>query len=88
MLQFSRALRSEVKKKGIGVTIVCPGPVDTEFLKIANAGMKQKTMKKLVMVQPSVVVSKALRDAKAGKMLSIYGLSMKAVYCFSKLIGG
>lgn len=88
VLNFSRALRAEVKNLGIEVTIVCPGPVDTQFLEICNAGMKQKPLKKLVTVQPSVVVAKALRDAKKGKMLSIYGIAMKVVYWFSKLIGG
>ncbi len=29
---FSRALREELKKRKIGVTAVCPGPMETEFL--------------------------------------------------------
>lgn len=86
VLRFSRALRAEVKERNIIVTIVCPGPVDTEFLEISNAGKEQKPMKKLVTAKVEPVVAKALRDAKAGKELSIYGLPMKAVYIASKIL--
>lgn len=86
VLSFSRALRAELKEKGILVTIVCPGPVDTEFLEISNAGKEQKAMKKLVTVKVESVVAKALRDAKFGKELSIYGLPMKVVYIASKIL--
>ena len=36
VMSFSRALRSEVRKKGITVTCVCPGPVDTAFFEGAE----------------------------------------------------
>ncbi len=88
VFSFSRALRAELCKTqpGVVVTIVCPGPVDTEFLTLCNAGQEQKTMKKLVTVSVEPVVKKALRDAKAGKELSIYGFPMKAVYFVSKVL--
>lgn len=86
VLSFSRALRAELKEKGILITIVCPGPVDTEFLEISNAGKEQKAMKKLVTAKVEPVVAKALRDAKFGKELSIYGLPMKVVYIASKIL--
>lgn len=86
VLSFSRALRAELLRQGIGVTIVCPGPVDTEFLTISNKGNNQKFLKKLTTVKPEPVVAKALRDAKRGKELSIYGLPMKAVYAASKVL--
>ena len=40
VLSFSKALRQEISKQGICVTTVCPGPVDTEFLRICNKGKK------------------------------------------------
>lgn len=86
VLNFARALRAELKESGIIVTTVCPGPVDTEFLSISNAGQEQKPMKKLVTANVEPVVAKALRDAKAGKELSIYGLPMKAVWVASKIL--
>lgn len=86
VLSFTRALRAEVKDKGIKVTAVCPGPVDTEFLTISNEGRKEKKLKKLVTVNPKVVAIKALRDAKEGKELSIYGVPMNAVYIAAKVL--
>lgn len=86
VLSFSKALQAEVKEQDITVTAVCPGPVDTEFLTLSNAGKEEKPLKKLVTVKPEPVVQKALRDAKDGKEISIYGLPMKAVYAASKLL--
>lgn len=35
---FSEALRAELRGAGVSVTALCPGPVDTEFNDVANAG--------------------------------------------------
>lgn len=86
VLSFSRALHAELKGNGIIVTAVCPGPVDTEFLDICNAGRDEKTSKQFVTVRPEPVVAKALRDAKAGRELSVYGMPMKMVHLAAKLL--
>lgn len=86
VLSFSRALHAELKEKGIRVTAVCPGPVDTEFLDICNAGRNEKPLKQLVTVSPEQVVAKALRDAKAGKEISVYGMPMKAIRLAAKFL--
>lgn len=86
VLSFSRALHAELKDKGITVTAVCPGPVDTEFLDICNAGREAKPLKQYVTVKPEPVVEKALRDAKAGRALSVYGMPMKLVHLAAKLL--
>ena len=86
VLSFSQALNAELKKKGITVTAVCPGPVDTEFLTISNRGKAQKPIKKLVTEKAESVVLKALQDAKAGKAVSVYGFPMKAVHVLSKFV--
>lgn len=86
VISFSRALRFELKEKGIQVTAVCPGPVDTEFLEISNGVGIKNPLKEFTMVRPDVVVSKALRDAKAGKGISVYGIPMKAVHIAGKLM--
>lgn len=36
IMNFSRSLRFELKKQGINVTALCPGPMKTEFLPIAG----------------------------------------------------
>jgi hypothetical protein len=38
VLSFSEALHSELKPRGIRVTVLCPGPVPTEFAERAGAG--------------------------------------------------
>lgn len=86
ILNYSLSLYSELREKEIYVTTVCPGPVDTEFLKISNDGNPQKPLKKLVTVSPTSVAYKALVDSKKRKILSIYGLPMKIVQLFSRTV--
>lgn len=85
VLNLSRALRMELKEKGIYLTTVCPGPVNTEFLMLCNGQKEQKWYKKLVTVEARPVVHQALVDAKKKKALSIYGIPMKVVYGISHL---
>ena len=84
VLSFSRALRQEVRKKGISVTAVCPGPVNTEFFEAAGSVIAPA--KKRFLVESEDVVRKALKDAKAGKELSVYGTSMKLVHLAGKIL--
>jgi short-subunit dehydrogenase len=84
VLSFSRALRQEVKGKGITVTAVCPGPVNTEFFEAA--GSEIAPAKKRFLVESKDVVQKAMKDAKAGKELSVYGFSMKLVHMAGKVL--
>ncbi|MBR1599149.1 MAG: SDR family NAD(P)-dependent oxidoreductase [Lachnospiraceae bacterium] len=88
VLSFSRALNAELKDDGITVTAVCPGPVETEFLKKCNGDKEEKPLKKKVKVLPAPVVRKALIDAKTGKDISVYGVPMKLVHVASKLVPG
>lgn len=84
VLSFSRALGQEVRSRGITVTAVCPGPVNTEFFQAA--GSEIAPAKKRFLVESNDVVRKALKDAKAGKELSIYGTSMKLVHLAGKIL--
>lgn len=86
VLSFARALNAELKDDGITVTAVCPGPVETEFLKKCNGDKEEKLLKEKVKVLPAPVVRKALIDAKAGKDISVYGVPMKLVHIASKLL--
>lgn len=84
VLSYSRALGAEVKKRGIYVTAVCPGPVDTEFFESFQAADILPFYKKMVMAKPEKVVKKAIRDSMEGKPLSVYGLPMKGLWVLSK----
>lgn len=77
VLSFSRALYEELKPRGISVTAVCPGPVDTSFFRIAQKYHKAAAAKKWIMASPEQVVRQALIDALKRKRMSVYGVSMK-----------
>lgn len=78
---LGKALGKELKNKGINVTVVCPGPVDTPFLSHAYGRYGQISfIKKLTMAKPEDVVRKALKDCKKKKTVSIYGIPMKILY--------
>ena len=86
VLSFSRALRTELRDRGITVTSVCPGPVDTPFFDKAEKLHSMADFKKAFMAAPEDVVEKAIRDAAVGRELSIYGKSIKALFAAGKLL--
>ena len=86
VLSYSRALNAELKKRGILVTAVCPGPVKTEFFDVAETTGKMPFYKELTMARAENVVRKALRDSMMGKEVSIYGLPMNAFFVLTKIL--
>ena len=86
VLSFSRALHQELKKHGIIVTAVCPGPVNTEFFDIAESYTKTKGYKVILRANAGKVVALALKDAMKGKTVSTYGFVMKAFRVVTKVI--
>lgn len=86
VLSFSRALSVELKERKISVTAVCPGPVKTEFFDRADPDGQIKWYKKLAMINPEKVVSKALRDAALADTVSVPGISMKLLRAASKVV--
>ena len=83
---FSDALGEEVKKRGIFVTAVCPGPVRTEFFEVARTEEDGQNAKDNFMKEPEVVVRQALLDAARGKKLSVCGISMKSARIATKVL--
>lgn len=81
---FAVALYGELGPKGIGVTVVCPGPVETEFLGVATHGGRSKMG--IVAADPAAVVRVALRHARWGWLHSVYGLHIKFVVAVAPLI--
>ena len=86
VLSFSRALREELRKKGIWVTAVCPGPVETEFFDIAEKYGSTLAVKKLTMVSADKVVRTALRDSRDKKAISVCSIPIKAFHVVTKII--
>src|SRR5438477_5442737 len=75
---FSEALRAEVRKTGVSVCTLCPGPVHTEFQEIAKRPEgPSDSGPELVYVAPEQVVHEALRALEANRPLVIPGFAMK-----------
>lgn len=84
VLNFSRALGSELRSSGVFVTAVCPGPVDTEFFSVC--GELTDPLKKLAFAEAKDVVRKALLDSRRKRGISVYGTGMKAARLGAKLV--
>lgn len=80
---YSRSLNRELKGLGISVTAVCPGWVNTELLVKEVNGRKIRFPG---IVEPLPVAKKALKNAKQGKDMSVYGAYVKGMQIFSKLM--
>lgn len=65
---LSKALRFELKKRGINVLAVCPGPMETEFLALADiAPGSSKTFDSLPRVNPVKAAEKSVKAALKGR---------------------
>lgn len=83
---FTQALRAELMDKGIVVTSVCPGPVDTPFFDIAEKSGKMLSIKAMTLVDSRDVVKKALRDSCDKKATSVYSLPIQAFALLAKAV--
>ncbi len=66
---FTRGLSEELKPRGIGVTAVCPGPMDTEFLDLAGISGNSKMFDTLPHCDPVSVVRGTYKAALAGRVM-------------------
>ncbi|MGI8956102.1 MAG: SDR family NAD(P)-dependent oxidoreductase [Chthoniobacterales bacterium] len=75
---FSDALRSELREAGIGVTALCPGPVQTEFSKVARReGRGVVPGSGIARVAVEEVVRVGLRGLERNQAIVIPGAVMK-----------
>ena len=73
---FSEALHQEVRKTGVTVTCVAPGPVSTEFLE--RSGANQTALFKILpKLDSKVVAERAWRGFRSGRRLVVPGFSSK-----------
>lgn len=69
---FSESLATQSASRGVHVTAVCPGYVRTEFHD--RAGMDVSSVPRWMWLDADRVAAKALKDAAAGRALSVTGL--------------
>jgi uncharacterized protein len=73
---FSEAVHEELHGTGVSVTVLCPGPVPTEWGEIANA---ERFSIPIAQVSPHDVAEEAIRGMLAGKRSVVPGIVPKAV---------
>jgi short-subunit dehydrogenase len=72
---FSEALHSELKPQGVRVTVLCPGPVPTEFAK--RAGATKGLAPGFLTQSAEAVASAGYRGLMAGQRVVVPGLLNK-----------
>lgn len=75
VLSFSQALAKEAEGTGVGITVLCPGPTDSNFL--SNAKLQNSMLFKSFGKLPSSkdVAQFGFRSMEKKKTLAIYGRS-------------
>ncbi len=89
VLSFSRALREEFKMAGkkLNVLAVCPGPMDTEFLPVANIDKgTSKMFDTLPRANPKKVAQNALKMSAKKKAVYTPKLLFKFYRVLSKVL--
>jgi short-subunit dehydrogenase len=84
---FSEALRAEVRGKGVNVCALCPGPVHTEFMQVAQRPGRRPSMAgpELVHVSAEIVARIGLSAVQRDQPLAIPGFLMKLVMLIVRL---
>jgi uncharacterized protein len=77
VLSFTEALRGELAPRGVRVTVLCPGPVPTEFQ--ARAGFEPGFDSAVLNVSAGDVARAAYRGLMADKRAVLPGLGIKVV---------
>jgi len=84
VLSFSEALHHELKPKGVRVTVLCPGPVPTEFQ--ARAGITTDTFPPLLTRTVGRVAREAYDGLKRGRRVVVPGTANKLVTALVRFV--
>ncbi|MES1155702.1 MAG: SDR family NAD(P)-dependent oxidoreductase, partial [Pseudorhodoplanes sp.] len=83
VLSFSEALHVELRRKGVRVTALCPGPVPTEFQ--ARAGLTGSRRGSLLELSAAEVAEAGYHGFAAGKRLVVPGRLNKLVPLLTRI---
>ncbi|MBO4688589.1 MAG: SDR family NAD(P)-dependent oxidoreductase [Clostridiales bacterium] len=88
VISFSRALAVELQSKNIAVTCVCPGPCDTDFIKVSknDPDAKFSGIKARFVTTTDKLIPASIRASKKCKKMLVYGLGQKALHVMSKIV--
>jgi short-subunit dehydrogenase len=91
VLTFSEAIHQEVAGRGVSVTALCPGPVETEFWKgadwqVAGGRSFEKAIPSPALVSVQDVAKAGIDGLAANDRVVIPGLTMRAAMLASRYI--
>ena len=82
VLKLSRAVREELRrrKSPVSISVLCPGPVETEFGEVSGSDLGKGTL------SPKVVAKAAIRGLLKNKFMIVPGFTMKCTRFLSKIL--
>ena len=86
VMSFTKGLREELKPLGINALAVCPGPMRTEFLDVANITERSKMFKTLPYSDPDAVADKAMAAAAKGRCVYTHLFLFKFYRVLAKIV--
>lgn len=87
VMSFTKGLREELKPLGINCCCVCPGPMKTEFLSVANIQTgSSKVFDTLPYTEPSLVALNTLKASAKGKCVYTPTLLFKFYRLLAKFL--
>lgn len=86
IVKFSQSLNAEVAEKGVFVTAVCPGFVDTEFQQANNMADKMASTPKFLKQTPEEVAAESWARNDRGVEVVVPGLLPKVAAATMKLV--
>jgi short-subunit dehydrogenase len=90
VLTFSEALHQEVQGRGVTVTALAPGPVDTDFWEIAGWQAGGRSFERAVpspaLISPKDAARAGVNGLDAGSRVVVPGLPMRAAMLASRYI--
>ena len=80
VLSYSQALRAELRGTGVGVTVLCPGPVDTEFNEVAGLSdaEAESSLPRFMWVPAEKVAAAALDGMERDQAVVVPGWANRA----------
>ncbi|ROH88760.1 SDR family oxidoreductase [Stagnimonas aquatica] len=86
VLSFSEALWVETRGRGVQVTALCPGPVDTPFFEATGSPQLRKAVPKGLMMAAETVAAQALAALAAGRPVVVPGGANKLLSAVPRLL--
>ncbi len=86
VFSLAKALKAELRPRGVNVLAACPGPMDTEFLDVAGITGNSQLFKSLPRVDPKKMAETSVHKADQGKTVYTQRMLFKLYRVLGKLI--